>query len=91
MVQAVLAAFGVSDRPVRRDVTAQLGEVLVAHHRDPSGEVLREQLAPLTEMVDTAGDTHGSPAYRRRLLTALAAREFVRAYQNAAAGPAIWS
>ncbi|MGH3152129.1 MAG: FAD binding domain-containing protein [Streptosporangiaceae bacterium] len=91
VVQAVLAAFGVSARPVIRDVTAQLGEVLVTHHRDPSGEALREQLASLGDMVDTAGDTHGSPAYRRRLLTALAAREFARAYQNAAARPAVQS
>ncbi len=85
VARAVLAAFGISHRPVARDVTTELGEVLAAHHRDPSDEALRERLAPLADIVDTAGDAHGSQAYRRRLLTALAARELVRAYRSAAA------
>lgn len=88
VVQAVLAAFGVSLRPVIRDVTAELGEVLAAHHQGPRDEALRERLAPLADMVEVAGDTHGSPGYRRRLLTALAAREFIRAYRSAVASPA---
>ena len=66
---AVLTAFGVSDRPRTRDVTNLVGEPLA-------------DLAE--ELVDTEGDTHGSQAYRRRLLTVLAERELTRAV--AAAG-----
>jgi carbon-monoxide dehydrogenase medium subunit len=76
--RGVLCAFGVSDRPVVRDVTALL---------QPAVEeaALRDALAPLArEMVDTAGDVHGSTGYRRRLLTVLAARELARAHGKAA-------
>jgi carbon-monoxide dehydrogenase medium subunit len=76
---AVLCAFGVSDRPVVREVAATLRETA-------DETALREALAPLAaEVVDTVGDVHGSAAYRRRLLTVLAARELARAHGKAAA------
>jgi aerobic carbon-monoxide dehydrogenase small subunit len=37
-----------------------------------------------TELVDTPGDMHASSAYRRRLLTVLAARQLAAAYTRAA-------
>jgi 2-furoyl-CoA dehydrogenase FAD binding subunit len=74
---ATLAAFGVSDRPVVRDVTALLGT-------DPTEAGLRPSTDALAdEIVDTAGDSHGSRGYRARLLGVLAARELVRAYREA--------
>ena len=74
---ATLAAFGVSDRPVVRDVTALLGA-------DPTEAGLRPSTDALAdEIVDTAGDSHGSRGYRARLLGVLAARELVRAYREA--------
>jgi carbon-monoxide dehydrogenase medium subunit len=73
--EAVLCAFGVSDRPVRRDVTDLLTDDEAA---------LREALEPVaTALVDTAGDAHGSAGYRRRLLTVLAARELIAARRRA--------
>lgn len=74
---ATLAAFGVSDRPVVRDVTALLGT-------DPTEAGLRPSTDALADdIVDTAGDSHGSRGYRARLLGVLAARELVRAYREA--------
>lgn len=82
---AVVTCFGVSDRPVRADVSAQLRHAL----DDISGTVgeaeLRQALiAPCAEVaelvVDTGGDSHASPAYRKQLVTAIAARELSRAY-----------
>jgi carbon-monoxide dehydrogenase medium subunit len=75
--EAVLAAFGVSDRPVVRDVTGLL---------DLGPD--EDQLAgPLTELaagiVDTGGDAHASAGYRRRLFAALAAQELARALGQA--------
>ena len=47
-------------------------------------EALREPLEPVTDrLVDTDGDAHASPAYRRRLLHTLACRELARAYARA--------
>lgn len=75
VTQARLTAFGVSDRPVTRDVTA------AAHGSEAE---LREAMEALAaEVVDTAGDTHGSTGYRRRLLAVLAARELHKAYRKA--------
>jgi carbon-monoxide dehydrogenase medium subunit len=71
--RAVLAAFGVSDRPVVRDVTALL-----------DGSLEENQLAGLAEeIVDTGGDGHASTGYRRRLFTALAAQELATALRQA--------
>jgi 2-furoyl-CoA dehydrogenase FAD binding subunit len=70
---ARLTGFGISDRPVTRDVTQLMGE--------PD---LREPMAELAaEIVDTAGDAHGSTGYRRRLFGVLAARELARALSRA--------
>jgi aerobic-type carbon monoxide dehydrogenase small subunit (CoxS/CutS family)/CO/xanthine dehydrogenase FAD-binding subunit/carbon monoxide dehydrogenase subunit G len=78
VLAARLTAFGVSDRPVTRDVT-DLVRVTEGAERP-----LRESITELAaEIVDTAGDTHGSPGYRRRLLTVLAARELSRAHRTA--------
>ncbi|PVZ14639.1 FAD binding domain-containing protein [Actinomycetospora cinnamomea] len=74
--EAVLAAFGVSDRPVVRDVTALLD--------DPTEAALRPATDALAaEVVDTDGDAHGSRGYRARLLGVLAARELARARREA--------
>lgn len=74
VAEAVLTAFGVSDRPRTRVVTELLrdGADLTAGMRSLAAE-----------LVDTAGDAHGSPAYRRRLLAVLGERELVRAYGRA--------
>jgi 2-furoyl-CoA dehydrogenase FAD binding subunit len=80
--QAVLAAFGVADRPVTRDVTAMLVDAL--GRGGTLAETLAEPAEALAgELVDTAGDAHASPAYRRRLVAALTARELAGAYASA--------
>ncbi|OLT06011.1 molybdopterin dehydrogenase [Pseudonocardia sp. CNS-004] len=69
VAQARLTGFGISDRPVTRDVTHLVGD-----------QDLREPMAELAaEIVDTAGDGHGSTGYRRRLFAVLAARELAKA------------
>lgn len=74
IADAVLTGFGVADRPVTADVTAVL--------RDAAP--LAEALTPITDdLVDTDGDAHASPAYRRRLLHTLAGRELTRAHAQA--------
>jgi 2-furoyl-CoA dehydrogenase FAD binding subunit len=73
-VHARLAAFGVSDRPVARDVTD-----LLRAGGDPRAACVR--LA--AELVDTEGDAHASRGYRRRLLAVLAARELATAHRRA--------
>jgi len=82
--QAVLSGFGVSERAVTRDVTDLLRSAIGAPDlqqalRDGMTEVARE-------MVDTAGDAHGSQAYRRRLFAVLGARELARAYRGSTEG-----
>ncbi|TQM44926.1 FAD binding domain-containing protein [Pseudonocardia cypriaca] len=75
--QARITGFGISDRPVTRDVTA-----LVREH--PTEERLRPETARLAaEVVDTGGDAHGSTGYRRRLYGVLAARELAAALRRA--------
>ncbi len=74
---ATLAAFGVSDRPVVRDVTDLLRDAVTEADLRPATAALA------AEVVDTAGDAHGSTAYRARLLGVLAARELARAHQEA--------
>ncbi|MEJ2860789.1 FAD binding domain-containing protein [Actinomycetospora flava] len=71
---ATLAAFGVSDRPVVRELTLD----------DPTEAGLRPMTDALAhEIVDTDGDAHGSRGYRARLLGVLAARELARAHREA--------
>jgi carbon-monoxide dehydrogenase medium subunit len=77
--EATLAAFGVSDRPVVRDVTDLLSAGVTAAELRPGADSLAR------EVVDTAGDAHGSTAYRARLLGVLAARELARAHAEAVA------
>ncbi|GAB3464501.1 xanthine dehydrogenase family protein subunit M [Streptomonospora sediminis] len=87
---AKVTAFGVSDRPVTRDTAAALAAA------DPGAGTETQAAARLAEpmgelaadVVDTAGDSHGSPGYRKRLFATLAARELVRAYRRAVRGPA---
>jgi carbon-monoxide dehydrogenase medium subunit len=74
---ATLAAFGVSDRPVVRDVTDLLTLGVTEAELRPGTDALA------AEVVDTAGDAHGSTAYRARLLGVLAARELARAHREA--------
>ena len=74
---ATLAAFGVSDRPVVRDVTDLLRNAVTEADLRPATAALA------AEVVDTAGDAHGSTAYRARLLGVLAARELAHAHREA--------
>lgn len=87
-VDARLTCFGVSDVPVTVDVSPQLRSALQTTGSDPSRadllSALAEHIAYVAEdVVDTVGDSHASPAYRRRLISALAAREVSRAYVSA--------
>jgi len=89
VADAVLSGFGVSDRPVTRYVT-ELGRT-VASTAAGAAEV-EAALRPGTEelardVVDTAGDMHGSRGYRRRLCAVLAARELARAFRRATENP----
>ena len=84
VAEARLTAFGVSDRPVTRDVTDAVRAAVDGTVPDLREGALREATAELAaEVVDTAGDAHGSTGYRRRLLGVLAARELLRAHRNA--------
>jgi carbon-monoxide dehydrogenase medium subunit len=81
--EAVLAAFGVSDRPVVRDVTDLL-DTTGATDVDRIADALAGPMTALAEeIVDTGGDAHASVGYRRRLLAALGARELARAQAGA--------
>ena len=78
VAEAVLTGFGISDRPVTRDVT----DLVRAAGGVP--DALREGTSELArQLVDTAGDSHASPGYRRRLLGVLAARELANAARRA--------
>jgi carbon-monoxide dehydrogenase medium subunit len=84
-VTAAATCFGVSDRPVRADMSDQLRHALSEPDGTPTEHELREALttacAELADrVVDTGGDSHASPAYRRQLVAALASRELSRAY-----------
>jgi 2-furoyl-CoA dehydrogenase FAD binding subunit len=88
---ADLTAFGISDTPVTREVTALLTEALAADGAHTPESELVDRLRPGTEaladeIVQTGGDSHGSTGYRRRLVSALAARELARAYRRAMDG-----
>jgi carbon-monoxide dehydrogenase medium subunit len=82
---ARVSCFGISDRPVTRDVSAQLHAALDTVGCDPDESELRraltEHAAGVADgVVDTGGDAHASTAYRRQLLTGLLSRELARAY-----------
>ena len=87
--EAILSAFGVSSRPVTRDVTDLLTSALTPE--EPPEALVRALAPPMSalagELVDTPGDMHASASYRRRLFTALAARELAHAHLRAKADP----
>jgi carbon-monoxide dehydrogenase medium subunit len=78
VAEARVTGFGISDRPVTRDVTALVRDADGAETRLRAGTG-----ALAAELVDTGGDAHGSTGYRRRLFAVLAARELARAYRGA--------
>lgn len=86
--EARITCFGVSDLPVAADVSAQLQDALDATGASPTQAELVSALAQHTgdvarDVVLTGGDSHASPAYRRRLISGLIAREVSRAYVKA--------
>lgn len=84
--EATLTAFGISDRPVTRDVSAELASAVGASSQDSDrlAKRMEELLTGLArDMVDTDGDAHGSQDYRRRLFVTLAGRELVKAHDRA--------
>ncbi|MHA6794598.1 FAD binding domain-containing protein [Pseudonocardia bannensis] len=78
--QARLTGFGISDRPVTRDVTELLRSA-GPRRAEPDLRAATAELA--AEIVDTGGDAHGSTGYRRRLFAVLAARELQKAHRRA--------
>ena len=85
---ARITCFGISDVPVTADVSEQLRAALEHTGTAPARADLQRALAAHAEsvahdVVDTSGDAHASPAYRRRLIAALLAREVGRAYTHA--------
>lgn len=91
ILDATLAAFGVSGCPVVRDVAPVLTSCLDASGAIPGepqqADLVRALTPPISaladEVVDTPGDMHASNAYRRHVFTALAAREVAAAYTRA--------
>ncbi|EWT06145.1 molybdopterin dehydrogenase [Intrasporangium chromatireducens Q5-1] len=88
--EAAVTAFGVSDRPRYRDLRDELQGAVERAGVDAIG-IARELGDAVTAMADqivtTAGDSHGSSQYRRRVLRALATRELVHAYQSSLEPP----
>jgi 2-furoyl-CoA dehydrogenase FAD binding subunit len=78
--EAVVSAFGVSDRAVTRDVTDLLRSAIGAADVEAALRAGTEELA--RDVVDTTGDAHGSQGYRRRLFAVLAARELAGAHRR---------
>ncbi len=90
--EAVLAAFGVSSRPVVTDVTdllwTALSDLTPGAPAEALVRALTEPMSALAaDLVDTPGDMHASNAYRQRLFTHLAARELASAHLRAEADP----
>jgi len=84
--EATVTAFGVSDRPVTRDVGGELASVLTgsADTAERLAAALPDTLAEAAgQLVDTDGDVHASRGYRRRLFRVLAGRELGKAYDRA--------
>ncbi|MPV35491.1 FAD binding domain-containing protein [Georgenia subflava] len=83
--EAAVATFGVSDRPRRRDLREELQGAVdrAGHDPDALARELGDAVAAMAEdVVTTGGDSHASPAYRRRLVRALGTRELARAYRS---------
>lgn len=86
--RAEITCFGVSDTPVFRDVSSALAEALstvgaCVAEKELAARLNDSSRAIADDVVDTAGDAHGSAGYRRRVLAALTARELARAYVRA--------
>jgi carbon-monoxide dehydrogenase medium subunit len=86
VTEAVISGFGVSDRAVTRDVTELVRSAVGRADLEAALRPGAEELA--RDVVDTAGDAHGSQGYRRRLFAVLAARELARAYRRSTGAPA---
>lgn len=90
--EASITSFGVSDRPQLRDMSGALQTVAdsLGDPAAPASEIARALEEPAHAMaedvVTTAGDPHGSTAYRKRLVRVLAARELARAYRSSLKG-----
>jgi carbon-monoxide dehydrogenase medium subunit len=80
VLDATVTGFGVSDRPITRDVTGFVASA--AEQTDSAGALRAGTDALAAEVVDTVGDGHGSRGYRRRLFAVLAARELARALRG---------
>jgi len=80
VTEAVISGFGISDRATTRDVTELLRSVAGQPDLESALRPAAEELAH--DVVDTAGDSHGSQGYRRRLFAVLAARELARAHRR---------
>lgn len=86
-IDARATCFGVADHPVSVDVSALLRTALEEVGSSPSEPDLHHAVARSAnevafEVVQTSGDAHASPGYRRRLIAALLARELSGAYLN---------
>ena len=82
---ARVVCFGVSDKPVVRDVSAWLESAIALDGEVTTETVIRESLSMgsadfAAGVVDTVGDTSGSTPYRRRLISTLVSRELARGY-----------
>ncbi|AGP52164.1 FAD binding domain-containing protein [Streptomyces rapamycinicus] len=84
--EATMTAFGVSDRPVTRDLSERLAAAVNDGGDGLAGRLKEQLVAVVEEIVDTDGDIHASRDYRRRLLLALAGRELSKAYERARDG-----
>ncbi|MCW2582738.1 MAG: hypothetical protein JWQ53_1528 [Klenkia sp.] len=82
--EAVISGFGISDRAVTRDVTELLRSVADQSDLEAALRPAAQDLA--RDMVDTAGDSHASQGYRRRLFAVLAGRELAQAYRRSTGG-----
>ena len=85
---ARVVCFGVSDKPVVRDVSAWLASAVAPDGAETPETTIRASLSNgsadlADDVVDTVGDAHGSAAYRRQLIAALSSRELARAYTRA--------
>lgn len=83
-----IVAFGVSDKPVARDVSDWVADAVATADADAPEKTIRDALGEsaddfAADVVDTGGDSHGSTEYRRQLITALSSRQLARAYGRA--------
>lgn len=87
--EATAACFGVSDRPVFRDISAWVADVVRDRGPEAPEPELRAGYAQqagdfAAEVVTTAGDAHGSASYRKQLIAHLMAAQLARATAGSA-------